>query len=162
MVGLTKLDKSAGGGIVVPEKHFYFSIGAAVGSVVCAAIAKKRHTLRKTSHFFQWLYRKEPHWFLYFPVIIFMVGLWGLFPDIIHFTGWLSKDITRTHLFDVFFFHTTFEHIENTMPVIDSYLNFLGQLLLSIVCIGTMLFYVKQVKKAVIAFEEKSKAESEK
>ena len=69
-------------GGVVPEKHFYFSIGAVVGSAICVVVAKKRHALRKTSAFFQWLYRKDPHWFLYFPIVIFMVGLWGLIPPI--------------------------------------------------------------------------------
>jgi hypothetical protein len=141
----------------MPEKHFYFALGAAVGSAVCAVIAKQRRKLRNTSRFFQWLYRKEPHWFLYFPFLIFLVGLWGLIPDIIHFSGWLSKEVTRTHLFDIFFFHTTFEHIENTMPVVDAYLNLFGQFLLAIICLGTMLFYIKQVKKALAAFSEKEK-----
>ena len=141
----------------MPEKHFYFAVGATVGAAISVVIAKKRHTLRKTSRFFQWLYRKEPHWFLYFPIVIFMVGLWGLIPDIIHFLGWLPKDVTRTHLFDFFFFHTTFEHIENTMPVMDYYLNLGGQLLLAIVCLGVMLFYVGQAKKALSIFNEKEK-----
>lgn len=142
-------------GGVVPEKHFYFSIGAVVGSAICVVIAKKRHALRKTNAFFQWLYRKDPHWFLYFPIVIFMVGLWGLIPDIIHFSGLLPKEVTRTHLFDVFFFHTTFEYIENTMPEVDSCLNFVGQLLLAVICLGTMWFYVMQVKKALIIFNER-------
>lgn len=141
----------------MPEKHFYFALGAAAGSAVCVVIAKQRRKLRNTSRFFQWLYRKEPHWFLYFPLIIFLVGLWGLIPDIIHFSGWLSKEVTRTHLFDIFFFHTTFEHIENTMPVVDAYLNLLGQFLLAIICLGIMSFYIKQVKTALAAFSEKEK-----
>jgi hypothetical protein len=153
MVGSLKSCRRKGG--VVPEKHFYFALGATAGSAVCAVIAKKRHKLRNTSRFFQWLYRKEPQWFLYFPVVIFMVGLWGLVPDIIHFSGWIPKEITRTHVFDIFFFHATFEYIENTMPVVDSYLNFVGQLLLAVVSIGTMIFYVKQVKKAIQVFEKK-------
>jgi hypothetical protein len=156
MVGRPRRCKRKKGG-VVPEKHFYFAVGATVGAAISVVIAKKRHTLRETSRFFQWLYRKEPHWFLYFPIVIFMVGLWGLIPDIIHFLGWLPKEITRTHLFDVFFLHTTFEYIENTMPVIDSYLNFTGQLLLAVVCIGTMIFYVGQVKKAVLTSAKNSK-----
>jgi hypothetical protein len=93
-------------------------------------------------------------------LIIFLVGLWGLIPDIIHFSGWLSKEVTRTHLFDIFFFHTTFEHIENTMPVVDTYLNLFGQFLLAIICLGTMLFYVKQIRKAIVAVNERVKSEN--
>ena len=141
----------------MPEKHFYFSVGAIAGSAVCAVIAKKRHKLRETSRFFQWLYRKEPHWFLYCPIVIFLVGMWGLIPDVIHFFGWLPKEVTRTWLFDIFFFHSTLEHIENTMPIVDSYLNFLGQSLLAIVCLGLILFYIRQAKKAISVFNNKSK-----
>ncbi len=133
----------------MPEKHFYFSLGAVAGSAVCAVIAKKRHALRETSSFFRWLYRKEPQWFLYFPVVIFVFGLWGLVPDVIHLFGWLSKADTRTHLFDIFFFHTTFEHIENTSPVLDYYLNLLGEALLIIITLSIMAYYVAQIKKAV-------------
>ena len=132
----------------MPEKHFYFSLGAVAGSAICAVIAKKRHAWRKTSAFVQWLYRKEPHWFLYFPLVIFFVGLWGLVPDIVHLFGWLPKEETRSALFDVFFFHSTFEHIENTSPLVDRYLNLLGQVLLSIVALSVMVYYVKQIKKA--------------
>lgn len=139
----------------MPEKHFYFSVGAAVGSGVCALVAKKRHSLRETSRFFQWLYRKEPHWFLYFPVVIFMVGLWGLIPDVIHFFGWLSKDATRAAIFDVFFLHSTLEHIENISPVIDRYLNILGQVLLFLISISVMVYYVKQINK--VGFSKKGK-----
>lgn len=138
----------------MPEKHFYFSIGAVVGSAICAVVAKKRHTLRKTNAFVQWLYRTEPHWFLYFPVVIFLVGLWGLIPDIIHLFGWLPKEETRTAWFDIFFFHSTFEHIENTLPVVDHYLNLLGQALLAAVALSVMVYYVIQIKKAVADYRE--------
>lgn len=133
----------------MPEKHFYFAVGGVVGSAVCAVIAKKRRQWKETSRFFQWLYNKEPHWFLYCPIVIFLVGMWGLIPDIIHFLGLLPKEVTRGALFDVFFFHSTFEHIENTMPLVDRYLNFLGQVMLLLVCLGVMLFYVRQAKRAL-------------
>lgn len=139
----------------MPEKHFYFSVGAAVGSGVCALIAKKRHSLRETSRFFQWLYRKEPQWFLYFPVVIFMIGLWGLVPDIIHLFGWLSKDVTRTAVFDIFFFHSTLEHIENVSPTIDRYLNILGEVLLLVITLSVMVYYVKQINKAYAIKKDK-------
>lgn len=140
----------------MPEKHFYFSMGAVVGSAVCAVVAKKRHVWRDTSKFFQWLYRREPQWFLYFPIVIFLVGLWGLIPDVIHLFGWLPKEDTRTALFDIFFFHSTFEHIENTLPLVDRYLNLLGQLLLGVVSLSVMVYYVTQIKKAVADRASKS------
>ena len=117
----------------MPEKHFYISVGAVVGSLVCVGIAKCRHRWRESSAFVQWLYRKEPHWFLYFPVLILCVSLWGLIPDIITLFGWLPKELTRTAIFDVFFFHSTFEHIENTQPQLDHWLNIIGQVLLLVV-----------------------------
>lgn len=138
----------------MPEKHFYFSVGAVVGSAACSFIAKKRHVWRKTNVFFQWLYRKEPHWFLYFPALIFIVGLWGLIPDIIHLFGWLPKLETRTYIFDIFFFHTTFEHIENTLPVVDHYLNLAGEFFLSAIALSVMFYYVFQIKKAIVVYEK--------
>lgn len=132
----------------MPEKHFYVAVGATVGSALCVVLAKKRHDLRKTSAFFQWLYRKEPQWFLYFPVVILLIGLWGLIPDFIHLMGWLPKEQTRSAIFDVFFLHSTLEHIENTMPAVDYYLNIIGELLLITIALSVMAYYVLQIKKA--------------
>ena len=131
----------------MPEKHVYFSIGALVGSGICTLIAKQRHNLRKSNAFFQWLYRKEPQWFLYFPIIIFLIGLWGLIPDIIHLFGWLPKETTRTAIFDIFFFHSTLENIENTLPTLDRYLNLIGELCLVIIALSVMIYYVMQIRK---------------
>jgi MFS family permease len=132
----------------MPEKHFYFSVGAVVGSGVCAWLANKRHSLRKSSRFFGWLYQKYPQWFLFFPIIIFIVALWGLIPDMIHLSGWLPKEVTRGSWFNVFFLHSFFEHVENVYPVIDRWLNFLGHLFIVGVSLGVMVYYVKQVVKA--------------
>jgi hypothetical protein len=132
----------------MPEKHFYFSMGAVVGAGVCVYVAKKRHQLRKTNAFFQWLYRTEPQWFLYFPIVIFLVGLWGLVPDIIHVLGLMPKYETRSAIFDIFFFHSTFEHIENTNGVIDYYLNILGHFILVTLSLGVMIYYVSLIKRA--------------
>ena len=128
--------------------RFFTCMDKGIDSSHACSILKQRRSVLNLFYFC---------YFNNFPIVIFMVGLWGLIPDIIHFLGWLPKEITRTHLFDVFFLHTTFEYIENTMPVIDSYLNFTGQLLLAVVCIGTMIFYVGQVKKAVLTSAKNSK-----
>ena len=142
----------------MPEKHFYFAVGAVTGAAVCVAVAKARHKLRETNGFVRWLYRKEPHWFLYFPVVIFLVGLWGLIPDIVHLLGLLPKEVTRSAIFDLFFFHSTLEYIEDTQPVLDRYLNLLGEFLLVVICLSVMVYYVKQVKKAVKLHESKGKS----
>ena len=133
----------------MPEKHFYFAVGAAVGSVACVYLAKVRHGLAKHSAFVGWLYRKEPQWFLYFPVVIFFFGLWGLVPDIVHWSGLLPKEDTRSGIFDIFFFHSTFEHIENTQPLVDRWLNIAGEVILVSIALGVMFYYVRQAKKAV-------------
>jgi hypothetical protein len=83
------------------------------------------------------------------------VGLWGLIPDIIHFFGWLPKEDTRTAVFDVFFFHSSLEYIENTNSQLDDYLNLLGEFFLVAVALGTMVYYVIQIKKASVAYREK-------
>jgi len=84
------------------------------------------------------------------------VGCWGLVPDVFHALGVFPKEVTRSDIFDVFFFHSTFEHIESTMPVIDQYLNWLGQLFLVVIALGTMIYYIFQAKKAVELAQKKS------
>jgi hypothetical protein len=79
------------------------------------------------------------------------VGLWGLIPDIIHFFGWLPKEDTRTAVFDVFFFHSSLEYIENTNAQLDYYLNLLGEFFLVSVALGVMVYYVVQIKKTVVS-----------
>lgn len=133
----------------MPEKHVYFSLGALAGSGICVLIGRARHSLRQHSRFFQWLYKKEPHWFLYFPIIIFLVGLWGLVPDLVYLLGIFPKEFTRSGWFDIFFFHSTLENIESTNRQLDTYLNWFGEVVLLVICFGVMFFYIGQVKRAI-------------
>jgi hypothetical protein len=137
------------GFLIMPEKHFYFSIGAAVGTAISYLIGKNRHFLQDNKTIFKALKKQNRHWFLYFPVVIFIVGLWGLIPDVIHALGILSKDVTRGEFFNVFFMHSWFEHIENINPTIDQVLNWVGELLLVSIAIGVMIFYIKEIKKSL-------------
>ncbi len=133
----------------MPEKHFYFSIGAVLGAIISYIISHYRHILQQRNILFRFLYKKDKHWFLFFPVVIFLFGLWGLIPDIVHALRLLPKDVTRSDVFNVFFFHSYFEHIENAYPFIDRILNWIGEFFLIIIALGVMFFYIQQVRKAV-------------
>jgi len=133
----------------MPEKHFYFSIGAAVGSGVSYLIGKNRHKLQSQVNIFKAINNKSRHWFLYFPVLVFVFGIWGLIPDIIHASGLLSKNITRGGLFDIFFFHSFFEQLEDTNKELDQIFNWIGQAILVSVSLGVMVFYIKRVTKII-------------
>lgn len=146
-----------GGVNLMPDKHVYFSIGAAVGSGIAFLIGKNRHKLQETKQVFKSINRVNRHWFLYFPVVIGLVGLWGLVPDIIHALGILEKDITRTAWFNIFFFHSWFEQIESTNPNLDRVFDLAGQAILFFICIGIMLTYVHFIKVAVKKHEQRKK-----
>ncbi len=127
----------------MPEKHFYFSIGALVGTILSGYIGRAKRTLQQQNVLFRVLYKKDKHWFLFFPILIFLVGLWGLIPDIIHALRILPKDITRSDIFNIFFFHSYFEYIENNYPVIDRIFNWIGEIILLLISLVVMFYYVR-------------------
>jgi hypothetical protein len=133
----------------MPDKHFYFSIGAALGAVISIIIGRSRHSLQKNNFLFQYLYKKDKHWFLFFPILIFTVGIWGLVPDIIHALKILPKDVTRSDIFNIFFMHSYFEKIEDIYPFLNRILNWSGEIILLSISISTMIFYIQQVKRAI-------------
>lgn len=110
----------------MPDKHFYFSIGSSLGAVASYYVIGGKAELESRFQLLKRLKRKRIDWTLYFPLIIFLVGLWGLIPDILHALNILPKEITRGPLFDLFFFHSTFESLEDTNASLDRLLNWLG------------------------------------
>ncbi len=133
--------------IKMPNKHFYFSIGALIGTFASFFISKIRHKLQQHSSFFNMLYKLDRHWFLYFPILIFFIGLWGLVPDILHALKILPKEVTRNSFFNIFFLHSYFEQIEDIYPFFNRLLNWVGEIILLGISIGTMIFYVSQIKR---------------
>ena len=131
----------------MPDKHLYFSIGASLGTIAVYGIALAKDKLEETSDFVKRLSKKEPDWFLYFPIVIFLVALWGLIPDILHALNILPKEVTRGPFFDLFFAHSTFERIEDTYPEIDRWLNWIGEGLLFLIAIGIMFYYIRLIKR---------------
>ena len=133
----------------MPDKHFYFSMGASLGTALSYYIIIARAKLEQKYPLFRKLKRKTRYWVLYFPVLIFLVGLWGLVPDLIHASGVIDKEITRGPIFNLFFFHSYFEQIEDAYPTVDRYLNWAGNLILFVISIVSMLFYIKIIKRNV-------------
>lgn len=107
-----------------------------------------RQRLYSRHAWFRALYRWRRDWFLYFPLAFVPFALWGLVPDILHATDVLPKEVTRGPLFNLFFFHSWFEWLEDAHPRIDWLLNSLGSLVLLVVAVGTQVFYWREYRRA--------------
>jgi hypothetical protein len=140
----------------MPDKHLYFALGALTGSGLSYLAIRFRSTLEQNNNFVKKLTNKVPDWELYLPALIFLVGLWGLVPDIIHALNILPKEVTRIDLFNIFFFHSYFEYIEDTNHRLDQIFNWLGEGILFIIAISCMCYYIHLVKKAISQHEHKS------
>ena len=93
------------------------------------------------------LYRWDRDWFLYFPIIIGLFGLIGLVPDILHALHILPKEVTRGPFFDLFYFHSTFERLEDINHPLDWFLNTVGSIALILIALGVMIFYIRLIKR---------------
>lgn len=131
----------------MPNKHFYFAMGATTGVAISWMIRKSRFWLLKNTRWMNRLYRWNRDWFLYFPAIVLFFGLFAWIPDIFHALGIFPKKTTRSDFFDIFFFHSYFEKIEDQNPILNQILNWVGEFLLFSIAVGVLLFYVKILKK---------------
>lgn len=129
----------------MPNKHFYFALGAMHGVVLVYLVRKTRQWLYTHSHWIRQLYRWDRDWFLCFPFAIGLFGVIGLIPDILHALHVLPKEVTRTPFFNLFFFHSSFEVLEDTNKTLDWILNTLGSVVLILISIGILLFYVRLI-----------------
>lgn len=132
----------------MPNKHFYFALGACNGVAIVYAVRATRHWLFRKYRWMRALYRWDRDWFLYFPVVIGLFGILALTPDILHASHILPKEVTRGPLFNLFYFHSYFEWLENVRPETDRILNALGSIVLLGIAIGCLWFYVKEAKRA--------------
>jgi hypothetical protein len=143
----------------MPNKHFYFAIGASNGVAIVYVIRKTRHWLYSRTDWMKRLYRWDRDWFLYFvPAIICFFGLFALTPDILHALRVLPKYVTREPVFNVFYFHSYFEWLEDHSPNLDWLLNTIGSVVLLAISIGIMIFYIslaKSIERAGVAEAER-------
>ena len=129
----------------MPNKHFYFAMGATNGVLVVYALRKARHWLFPRARWIRRLYRFDRDWFLYFPVVIALFGLLALTPDILHALQILPKAVTRSPFFNLFYFHSYFEWLEDASPRADWFLNTIGSAILAAIAPGILVFYVREI-----------------
>jgi|GEM_PF-5418585 len=133
----------------MPNKHVYLAIGAAHGAAIATYIYHRRRAWFAKYRWVRRLYRWDRDWVLYLPILMPLIGLWGLIPDILHGTGVLSKAETRAPFFDLFFFHSTLEILEDNNRSIDYWLNIGGSFLLFILSVGLFVFYNKKSQELI-------------
>jgi hypothetical protein len=127
----------------MPNKHFYFAMGALHGTAVVAWANSRRHIWFEQYRWVRKLYRWDPDWFLYFPVVIALFGCLALVPDTFYALGFLPKSVIRTDLFNMFYGYAWFEYMENTSPRLDWVLNTMGSVLLYVLAMLVLGFYVR-------------------
>jgi len=131
----------------MPAKHFYFANGALLGSMLVIAVRFKRKWLHEKFPWFRRLYSFDRDWFLYFPVVIGLFGLYGLIPDILYATGLLPKDVVRSDFFNLFLGYSWFESVEDLPEYrfMNELWNWIGELILFLISIGILAFYIRLI-----------------
>lgn len=133
----------------MPNKHFYFAMGAANGALITIVVRKARRWLFEKYSFFRRLYRLDRDWFLYFPFFIGIMGVIALTPDILHGLRVLPKAITRGDFFNLFYFHSYFEWLEDASFTANWVMNTAGSVFLLLLSLGIFVFYVYEIKRIV-------------
>jgi len=137
----------------MPAKHFYFSNGALVGTILVIAVRLNRKKLFDRYQWFRRLYRINRDWFLYFPAVIGMFGLYGLIPDILYATGILSKQVIRSDFFNLFLGYSWFESVEDLPKYqhLNELWNWSGEAVLFFISIGILVFYIRLANSLLIS-----------
>ena len=131
----------------MPNKHFYFALGAANGTLISYAVYQARHWLARRYRLVRRLYRWDRDWFLYFPFFVGAMGLLALTPDVLYALNLLPKESTRTGVFNHFYLHSYFEWLEDKSPGVDWILNSIGSALLFGIALGVLVFYVRLINR---------------
>lgn len=127
----------------MPNKHFYFALGATHAVLITVVIRYCRHWLAKRFSIIRYLYKRDRDWFLYFPLLIAIFGILGLMPDILYALNIFPKEYVRSEIFNIFFGYAWFEAQEDISPHFDWLLNMAGSILLFAISLGTLIFYAR-------------------
>lgn len=133
----------------MPNKHFYFSLGASHGVLMAIVIRYCRHWLAKRFAFIRNLYKWDRDWFLYFPLLIAVFGIMGLIPDILYALNIFPKEFIRSEIFNIFYGYSWFEIQEDVFPYFDWLMNMAGSILLFAISVGTLIFYARYASNLI-------------
>lgn len=131
----------------MPNKHFYFAMGALHGTAVVVYVHSQRHTWFQRYRWMRHLYRRHPDWFLYFPVVIALFGCLALVPDTCYALDILPKSVIRSDLFNVFYGYAWFEQMEDRSPRLDWLVNSIGSATLYLLAVVALLYYAIQARQ---------------
>jgi hypothetical protein len=131
----------------MPNKHFYFAMGATNGVLVVYALREARHWLYRRTRWMRALYRWDRDWFSYFPIIIGAFGILALTPDIFQALHILPKEVTRGPIFNIFYAHSYFEWLEDESESMNYLMNSVGSIALFFIAIGIKIFYISEIKR---------------
>lgn len=135
----------------MPNKHFYFAVGATLGTCAVVWVHRKQHSWKVRYQWARKLHRWDPQWFLYFPFAIALFGMLPLIPDMLIIFDILPKEVVRSPSFNIFFGYDWFEKIEDTSPKLNHLMNFLASCILYGLSIGVMGFYKKELSRILRA-----------
>lgn len=131
----------------MPNKHFYFALGATHGASVAAWIYRRRHAWYPRYAWVRGLYRRDRDWTLYLPFVMVAFGLLALVPDILYGLGILPKPVIRSAAFNLFYGYAWFERSEDLDPLLDWLFNTIGSLLLYALALGVLGFYAREAAR---------------
>lgn len=133
----------------MPNKHVYFALGATHGALLVAWVHYKRRDWFEKYRWLRQLYRGNPDWFLYFPLVIGLFGCLGLIPDVLLALNLFSKDFVRSDLFNIFYGYSWLEYTEDNYPDIDHIVNTLGSIVLYTLALGVLTFFARCLSQRI-------------
>ena len=136
----------------MPNKHFYFAMGALHGAAIAVWVHTQRHAWLKRYRWVRRLYHRKPDWFLYFPVVIALFGCLALVPDTLYALDILPKSVIRSDLFNVFYGYAWFEQMEDRSPRQDWLVNSIGSATLYLLAVVALLYYAIQARQRIRLF----------
>ena len=131
----------------MPNKHFYFAMGALHGTAVVVWVHSKRHNWFERYRWMRKLYRWDPDWFLYFPIVIALFGCLALLPDALYALDILPKSTIRSDPFNVFYGYSWFEQMEDRSPRFDWLANSIASAAMYLLALSVQLYYIHQANQ---------------
>lgn len=133
----------------MPNKHFYFALGATHGVLIAIVIRCCRQWLAKRLGIIRYLYKQDRDWFIYFPLLIAAFGILGLLPDIFYALNIFPKEMVRSEIFNIFFGYAWFEIEEDISPYFDWQMNMAGSIALFAISLGSLIFYARYASNLI-------------